>query len=215
MVTIKNTAMKMKLKSNLSSAGAASLLLLLLAAGCGGGTSTAEMLLMDAPPVGVTSVKIWVAAMQVHVAEGDDNETNSALVVDDTSIDDDGRWSSLTVDRSIDLVQHQGETAAEVLGQLPLPEGKITQLRLVIDTTKPNTATVNGVDCNLDTSKVAKNGVKITHPFKAFRSGRGAKHQVFVDLKLDESLTARGACFELKPVINLHKVRTNGADVML
>ena len=180
----------------------------LLAIGCGE-SSTAELRLMDAPPAGVTSVKIYVASMQVHV--DDKSKTSSTL----DGIDDDQKWHSLSVNKTIDLVQHQGETAALVLGQLGLPVGKITQIRLLLDTTKPNTATLNGVVCNLDTSKVAQKGIKINHVFKAFESKNGAKHDIWVDFKLDESLKPAGNCFELEPKLKLHKVKTDGKDEVL
>ena len=182
----------------------------LLVAACGGSSSTAEFRLMDAPPAGVTAVNVWVAAIQVHVvdnAEARDADPN------DGTIDDDNKWLSLVVNRSIDLVQHQGETAAELLGQLPLPAGKITQIRLILDTTKPNTATRLGVACNLDTSEVVRKGIKINHPFKAF--GGNSKYAIWVDFKLDESLIENGTCFTLKPKLKLHKVKVDDKDATL
>ena len=181
------------------------------AIGCGE-SSTAELRLMDAPPAGVTSVKIFVAAMQVHV---DDKSKTDSNATNDSSIDDDGKWQTLSVIKSIDLVQFQGETAAMVLGQLPLPIGKITQIRLLIDKTKPNTAVLNGVECNLDTSKISAKGVKINHVFKAFASKNGSLHKIWVDFKLDESLKPVGACFELEPKLKLTKVKTDDRDEVL
>ncbi|MBI3179997.1 MAG: DUF4382 domain-containing protein [Deltaproteobacteria bacterium] len=166
---------------------------------------------MDAPPEGVTKVEIFVASMQVHLAKLDDDHTTSDPA--DSSIDDDDSWESLTVNRSIDLVAHQGEGAAEVLGQLDLPEGKITQIRLQIDTSQPNTATKNGAECDLDVGKVAKKGIKINHPFKAFDVTSDHKHVVIVDFELDKSLKAIGDCFELEPKLKLHKFKLDGVDV--
>jgi uncharacterized protein DUF4382 len=175
-----------------------------------GGSSTADLMLFDAPPPGVSAVKIWVASMQVHVADKDDKKDGDPR---DSTIDDDGHWESLTVDRPIDLVQHQGESAAELLGQLSLPEGKITQIRLVIDTSKPNVAVVNGTSCDLDTSGIARTGVKIIHPFKAFQTKKSSHHQIFVDFRLDESMQAEGTCFRLLPVIRLERVKTDNVDI--
>jgi hypothetical protein len=176
---------------------------------CGGG-STAQLNLFDAPPPGVTAVSIWVKSMQVHVADKDDKKNGDP---NDTSIDDDDRWHTLSVNHAIDLVQHEGETAAEVLGQLPLPEGKVTQIRLFVDTAAANTAVLNGMTCNLDTSGVSPTGIKIIHPFKAFASKSGSRHEIFVDFRLDESLVGSGTCFRLLPVIRLTHVRTDGVDV--
>lgn len=194
---------------------------LVLLAACGGGTSTSEIRLMDAPPEGVTAVNLYVAAMQIHVAgkdeaeqgAGDPAEGEEGMNPGMSGDDDGGDWETLSVGRSIDLVQHQGETAADVLGQLELPEGKITQIRLVLDTAQSNTAVKDGVSCELDLSKVNPKGVKITHPFKAFDSKAGSKHTIVVDVELDKSLVPKGSCFELKPVIKLHKVKTDGADI--
>lgn len=175
---------------------------------CGGESSTATLHLMDAPPEGVTSVRVTVAAMQVHVAKADGPDMSDP---NDASIDDDDKWISLSVNRSIDLVQHQGETAADKLGELPLPEGKITQIRLVIDTSSPgnNVATYNGTDCNLDVEKVAKKGIKINHPFKAFETHTHRHHDVIVDFDLEESMKLKQDCFELSPKLKLHKVKSS------
>ncbi|MFN7132403.1 MAG: DUF4382 domain-containing protein, partial [Myxococcales bacterium] len=176
---------------------------------CGGG-SIAELKLMDAPPDGVTAVHVTVASMQVHVDEPKSSKNGDPA---DGSIDDDDKWVSLQVNKKIDLVAHQGETAADVLGQLDLPEGKITQLRLVLDTSKPenNTATYKGKECHLDVARIDKKGVKINHVFKAFDSKSNAKHEVIVDFELDKSMKAKGDCFELEPKLKLHKVKTDGA----
>lgn len=177
-------------------------------AACGPG-STAELRLMDAPPAGVTAVHVTVAAMQVHVDDKDSKKDGDPT---DSSIDDDKKWVSLAVNRKIDLVAHQGETAADVLGKLDLPPGKITQIRLLLDTSKPenNVATYQGADCNLDVSKVEPKGVKISHVFKAFDSKDNDKHEVYVDFALDESMTLKGGCFLLEPKLKLHKVKTDG-----
>lgn len=171
--------------------------------------STAELYLMDAPPAGVTSVVLQVASIQVHV---DDKAKSAAEDPTSTAIDKDGKWRTLTVNKAIDLVQAQGETAAVKLGTLGLPDGKITQLRLMLDTTKPNTATLNGKACDLDLSKI-KDGLKINHPFKALSTGVGQEHKAWVDLRLDEALEPTKDCFQLKPVLKLHKFKTSGKDV--
>ncbi|MBI2377265.1 MAG: DUF4382 domain-containing protein [Deltaproteobacteria bacterium] len=183
----------------------------LLGLGACGGDASMELQLMDAPPEGVTAVEIYVASMQLHVVDKDDSASTSDP--NDSSIDDDNRWESLSVNKSIDLVAHQGEAAAEVLGQLDLPEGKITQIRLQLDTSQPNTATKDGTKCDLLTSKVAKKGIKINHPFKAFEVQRNHKHVTIVDFELDKSLKPSGDCFELEPKIKLHKFKLDGIDV--
>lgn len=193
-------------------------LLLALPAACGlpacssDAESTAEFRLMDAPPVGVTSVKIHVLAIHAHV----DDKTAKDADPADTKIDDSSKWVTLGVGRTIDLVAHQGESAADVLGKLNLPDGKITQIRLIVDTTKAGTATVAGKDCQMDMAKVAKKGIKINHVFKAFETGANKHHVVWVDFELDKSMNDdKKGCFELEPKLKLHKVKRDGVDVAL
>lgn len=184
----------------------------LLASGCASEGPSIQLSLMDAPPKDVTAVKIYVASMDVHVDGKAAKDADPA----DATIDDSKKWVSLIVGKEIDLVQHQGETAADVLGSLDLPEGKITQIRLRLDTTKPNTATVKGVDCNLDTSKVAAKGIKINHVFKAFTVGESDTLEALVDFELDKSLKDDGkGCFVLEPKLKLHKVKRAGKEVAI
>lgn len=173
-----------------------------------GGSPTIELNLMDAPPEGVTAVKLFVASMDVHVAGDGAKDADPA----DDSIDDDGKWTSLSVGREIDLVQHQGESAADVLGQLELPEGKITQIRLHLDETRPNVATYQGVDCDLDLSRINAKGIKISHPFKAIQASGDDAIEAWVDVELDRSLKPSGSCFQLEPVVKLHRVKVDGKD---
>lgn len=187
-----------------------------LAAACGSSGATAEFKLQDAPPPGVTSVKVTVLAAQAHVVD-----LSKAKDADpaDASIDDDASWVTLNVNRTIDLVAHQGETAAESLGSLDLPAGKITQLRLKLDTSAAdrNTLTSAAGTCNLDVSKVEVKGIKINHVFKAFESKAGAKGEVYLDFDLSESLKEdkAGGCYRLEPHLKLHKVKTDGKDETL
>jgi hypothetical protein len=178
---------------------------------CACGQAQATLSLMDAPPSGVTAVSIFVASMDVHVNDGGTGG-DSGSNPNDATIDDDDKWHSLSVNKSIDLVQHQGESAAAMLGQLELPAGKITQLRLVIDTTKANTATYNGSSCALDTTKVETRGIKINHVFKALSASKGDKVDITVDFDLADSLSPKGDCFELSPRLKLHKVKLNDTE---
>ena len=193
------------------------LALALAAAGCGTDDegSVATLRLQDAPPTGVTSVKVKVASMQVHVAKSDDKKTESDP--NDTTVDDSDRWVSLAVNKTIDLVAHQGEGAAETLGDLDLPAGKITQIRLELDTGEAanNTIDSDTGTCNLNVEKVAKKGIKINHVFKAFQSKKNEKLDVYVDFDLEKSLKKadkNGDCWKLEPVLKLHKVKRGGKD---
>lgn len=196
-------------------------------AGCST-TATVDAKIMDAPPDGVKAVKIWIASMQMHVVDKEKGEGKKGDPAD-ASVDDapvaktgeDGagepnKWISVTVDKEIDLAAHQGEGAAATLGQLELPEGKITQIRLVVDTEKPGSNLVTKTDdstCALDMARVAKKGIKINHVFKAFDVEGGAAHEVIVDFDLGESMKTKGSCWELEPKLKLHKVKREGAEV--
>ncbi len=186
----------------------------LMLTACGGAGSTATMRLMDAPPAGVTAVNVTVKSIEAHV---DDKSSSKDGDPADSSIDSDDKWVTLTLNKKIDLVAHQGETAANLLGDLELPPGKVTQVRLQLDTSAAanNTATFNGVVCNLDVTKVEAKGIKINHVFKAFESKDSQKHDVYVDFELDKSMTAKDGCFLLEPKLKLHKVKTDGKDVVI
>lgn len=203
---------------------AASLLALAVTA-CGSAGSTATLKLMDATKDSVSKVEITIASMQVHVVKSDDSKTQADPA--DASIDDattatDGEtygWQSLAVNQKIDLLAHVGEGAAATLGDLKLPEGKITQIRLVLDTTAGNnvaTKKADGTTCNLGTEKVAKKGIKINHVFKAFQSKDNAKHDVIVDFDVEDSLKEnQDGCWDLEPKLKLVKVKTDGAEQTL
>lgn len=196
--------------------GPAAALAALALVGCGGGESTATLKLMDAPTDDLKKLEVTVASMQVHVVDNDDKATEGKP--DDATIDDDEKWVSLAVNKKIDLMAHVGEGAADTLGELGLPEGKITQIRLVLDTGKAENNVATKKDdstCNLDVEKVAKKGIKINHVFKAFQSKGGAKHEVIVDFELDKSLKDSAGCYELEPKLKLHKVKTDGVDQAL
>ncbi len=173
--------------------------------------STATLYLMDAPPPGVTSVIVHVASIQVHV---DDKTKTTSDDAADTKKDGDGKWKTLLVNKPVDLVLAQTETAAVKLGELPLPDGKITQIRLMLDSTQKNTAKVGDKTCDLDLSKV-KDGLRINHSFKALDVGTGKQHQAWVDFKLDEAMEATKDCYALKPVLKLKKFKTGGTEVGL
>ena len=177
---------------------------------CGSDGSTAILKVMDAPPQGVTAVKVFVASADVHVVDADKAKDADPT---DTTIDKDDKWQTLELNQEIDLMAHQGEGAAALLGELPLPQGKITQIRLLLDTTQPQAVTQNGVDCAMDVSQVPPTGIKINHPFKAFDSKDGTKTEILMDFDVAESLKASGSCFRLEPVIKLVKVKADGEDV--
>lgn len=187
----------------------------LLAGALGGcasdGDSTLTLNLFDAPPAGVTSVVIQVASVQVHV---DDKSKTSSADGSDSKLDSDGKWQTLAVNQAINLVQHQGDGGAVGLGNLTLPAGKITQMRLMLDATKKNTVKVGDKTCDLDLSKV-KNGLKINHVFKALDTSLESRHEAWLDVQLDKVLEATKDCYALKPELRLHKFMSGGTEIKL
>lgn len=80
---------------------------------------------MLCPPSVVTLSKV-----EVHVAEADSRKDGDP---NDASIDKDDRWESVELaQREHDFLKLQNDTTA-ALGELHLPEGKITQIRLFVD----------------------------------------------------------------------------------
>ncbi len=171
--------------------------------------STLTLALMDAPPANVTSVVVQVARIDVHVEPG----SADARAANDASIDLDDSWHQFTVNKAIDLAAAQSEIAAVVLGDVQLPDGKITQIRLVFDTVKSSTVTAGGKTCELGLAKLPKTGIKITHPFKSFHVGKALQHKVWIDAPLDQMLVATKTCFDLKPVLKIAKFQTSGKNV--
>ncbi len=207
----------MKTLTNIAMAVAA-LFLALAVDGCSDG-ATLELKLMDAP-AGVEHVNLLVGSIQAHVAGGAENDKGEGQPGEeqadpaDSSIDNDGSWNTLEVNKTIDLMAHQGELNALSLGELSIPEGKITQLRLILDTSAPanNTVTVNGVACNLDITQMNANGIKINHAFKFIPAEAEDRVEITVDFDLDHSLVPSDSCFLLKPVLKLQRVKVNGED---
>ncbi len=185
--------------------------LALVVSGCGG-EATAVIKLMDAPPEGITAVTVFVDRIEVHVAEGDKAKDGDPA---DTSIDQDRNWESLAYGKALDLLAHQGEGAAALLGELSLPEGKITQVRLFLDLSQSNTVVQDGVECALELADVPPTGIKINHPFKAFAAKDGAETEILMDFDVGESLIPSGDCYRLRPVLKLHKVKVDGKEASL
>src|SRR5256885_6683724 len=182
---------------------------LLACAACG--DTSHNVFLYDAAPPGVTSVRLYLASVQVHVDDASAKESHDPS---DASIDADAKWRPLVIDRELDLMKHEGATAGANLGEIGLPPGKVTQLRLLLDLSQPQVATYQGADCDLDTSRVEARGVKIDHVFKAFDTGLGNHQEILVHFDLGRSMTpnAGRTCFVLAPQLELRKVVIDGVD---
>jgi len=188
----------------------------LLLAACGGTTVTLE--LTDAPPATESLAHVYVTLghVDVHVADsdddddddGDDEESAEANESKDKSSEDGAGWRTVTTHGgTFDLLALRNDVRA-ALGELELPSGKITQIRLFIDPDGKNEVDLtSGTICALDLSKVPPTGVKINHPFKALDVEDSSKLNLVVDFDLTESLDQTAECsFTLKPVIKLKHV---------
>ncbi|HVZ36353.1 MAG TPA: DUF4382 domain-containing protein [Polyangiaceae bacterium] len=192
-----------------------------LIAGCNSNT-TVRLELTDAAPdtSAIQHVYLTLDRVDVHVADSGDpsDETASesanadtATKTADTSEDggtEENGW--LTVKEhagTFDLLALQNDVRT-TLGELELPSGKITQIRLFIDGAGQNRIVLtNGQSCALDLSQVPPTGIKINHPFKALDVEGSSKLTIVVDFDLAESVDQIAACsFRLAPVIKIKSV---------
>lgn len=176
-----------------------------LCVGLGGcsGTGTVALQLTDAPvdTDELASVFVTLAGAEVHVVQTGTAES------DDPAIDEDNKWVSVPLERtSVDLLTLRDGVFAP-LGEAEVPEGKITQIRLRLDTAGRNeVVTKAGATCSLDLRAVESSGVKITQVFKAVEVRAGYVSELLLDFDVAESLSHDGGCaFALKPVVKLVK----------
>ena len=162
----------------------------------------------------IEHVQVTLSRVEVHVAGGDDADDEDdekgsdkdATEHDDA--DEGSGWRTVAAQAgTFDLVALQNDVRAK-LGELELPSGKITQIRLFIDPAGTNQVVlVGGETCALDLSAVPTTGVKINHPFKALDVEDSSELHIVVDFDLKSSLDQTGSCsFALKPVIKLKHV---------
>jgi hypothetical protein len=187
---------------------------------CGSNTKV-TLELTDAPPdtSAIAHVFVSLERVEVHVAGSDESEDDKSESKDapDTEAeaggasaadDGPGGWRTVAAKAgTFDLVALQNDVRA-TLGELDLPSGKITQIRLFIDGAAKNEVVLTtGASCPLDLSNVPPTGIKIIHPFKALDVSESSKLTLVVDFDLSESLDQAAACsFTLNPVIKLKSV---------
>ncbi|MBM4345712.1 MAG: DUF4382 domain-containing protein [Deltaproteobacteria bacterium] len=172
--------------------------------------STLTLKLTARLPVGIEAATVAIDRIEVHL--GADSQAQS-LDPASEAFDADGNWKGLQVGRAVDLAGLQSETQALTLGDVLLNDGRIDQLRIFLQSGAASTATANGKPCTINLAKVPKSGIKITTPFKPFRSGRNLRHAMIVDLPLDKALAAAGGCYDLKPLLTVRKFWTEGKAV--
>jgi hypothetical protein len=191
-----------------------------LLVGACSGNGTLALRLTDAPPdlENIAAVTVTLSSAEAHFAGDDDHaedrdggatkkEDDGDAKKDDDG-EGDGHWVRVSgAPLTYDLLRLQNGVS-ELIGEIALPDGKITQLRLFIDEAGPNNVTLkNGQVCALDLGGVDKKGIKINHPFKALELKGGKRVEVVIDLDVKESVEQAGACaYSLKPVIKIKSV---------
>ncbi len=196
----------LSLVASLSAAG------LLAACGGGGGgggaaaPGTLSVAMTDAPACGYDAVYVTVRKVRVH-------QSSSAG-------DGEGGWTDITlpVPKKINLLDLTNGVLEE-LGQVSLPAGHYTQLRLVLDPNNGNsmansvvltTEPANTTQISLDTPSAVQSGIKLNNEFDVLSDQR-------VDLVLDfdacKSIVTKGnGGYALKPVIKVIPTILNGID---
>lgn len=216
---------------------------LLMLAACGGGTldlsltsddsgdnalgtvSAAAVAAETTDLTGVKAVNVTVSEVWVHVAEdkADDEAEDS---VDGASVAEDSKgWEQVSSEElTFDLIALRNQ-ATKPLGELPVPAGKITQMRLVLEggaeeaSGKVRLAGAvveqDGTQCDLLVPKSAvKPGVKLSGLFKAMKIEAGGKHTAVLNLKLKESskLGTATCAYELNPVLKVKKFEASKSE---
>jgi hypothetical protein len=94
------------------------------------------------------------------------------------------------------------------LGALDLSDGRVTQVRLFLDTSARNEVVLrDGTTCRLDTREVSGAGTMVLHPFPGVDVEANNLTRVVLGFDVGESLERMGACtYRLKPVITLVRV---------
>lgn len=178
--------------------------LALFALGACSARGSLALRISDAPPdtSKIASVFVTLSKVEVHLADVDETKDGDPA---DTSIDGDNKWVAVPLAAAeFDLIQLQGDATA-ALSELDLPEGKITQIRLFIDSAGRNEVVLkSGETCAMNVQAISPTGIKINHPFKAYDVKSGMITTVVLDFDLQESVSQEGACsYSLKPVIKI------------
>ncbi|AEG91263.1 DUF4382 domain-containing protein [Ramlibacter tataouinensis] len=187
--------------------GAAAVVLAALAA-CGGSddgaTGTLLLSLTDAPACGYDKVHVTVEKIRVHrsgsAAEGE------------------GGWSEITLaaPKRIDLLSLTNG-ALEDLGQVSLPAGRYTQLRLVLAENRGATPLANAVlpsgsttEVPLATPSAQQSGLKVKVDMDV---AAGRTSGFVIDFDACKSIVATGAGgYLLKPVLRVMARTANGVS---
>lgn len=172
--------------------------------GGGGGTGTLRLALTDAPACGWESVNVTIEKVRVH-RSADAGEGDAG-------------WSELVLapPRRVDLLTLTNGVLAE-LGQMPLAEGKYTQMRLVLAANAGATPLANSVvpvgggEMALKTPSGQHSGAKMNVNIDIAANQMA---DVVIDFDACRSVVRAGASGQvlLKPVINVLPRFVSGAQ---
>ena len=192
------------------------LLLTVVVAGCGsgGGGTTAQpgtlgVSLTDAPACGFDEVNVTVSKVRVH--QTDTDNVNAA------------GWSDIVLDppKRINLLEYNDPTknngALLPLGDISLPSGHYTQVRLVLvpnnGSIPPNNSVVlsdTKEEKPLDTPSAVQSGIKLVHEFDV---PSGQRVDLLLDFDACKSIVKTGSGkYKLKPVIKVIPFVLNGIE---
>lgn len=169
--------------------------------GGGGGTSVAQngtlrLALTDAPACGYDAVNVTIEKVRVH-------QSSSAS-------DADGGWSEIVLNpaKRVDLLKLQNGVLEE-LGQMPLPTGKYTQLRLILADNAGTNPPANSVVLTSNKSEVAlktpsgqQSGVK-THINVDIAANQLADFVLDFDACKSVVVAGNSGQYLLKPVVTV------------
>jgi len=188
-----NIAKKIRGLVRITAAGCAAVLV----ASCGGDETTVDpsgsvrVALTDAPSCGFDQVNITVARVRLHRSQTADENASG------------WRDLALTPPHRVNLLNLTNGVLEE-LGQMALPGGQYTQLRLVLQPNgggSPANSVVpsGGSEQALDTVSAAQSGIKLIHPFNVPAGGLA---DVLFDFDACKSIVLRGnGTYGLNPVI--------------
>jgi hypothetical protein len=182
--------------------------------GGGGGGATAQpgtlgVSLTDAPACGFDAVNVTVSKVRIHQTNTDD--VNAA------------GWSDIVLDppKRINLLEFNDPTqnngALLSLGDISLPSGHYTQVRLVLGPNNgsipPNNSVVlsdTKAEKPLDTPSAVQSGIKLVHEFDV---PSGQRVDLLLDFDACHSIVKTGSDkYKLKPVIKVIPFVLNGIE---
>jgi hypothetical protein len=162
----------------------------------------------------VRSLRLTVDEVWVHLADAEDARE-----------DGEAGWRRVTdADQSFDLMTVRGD-ATLWLGDFPLPEGQVTQVRLKLRsgaTTEGARVSLpgavveqDGTVCDLSLPASAfEPGLKLSGTVEAMRIDSGGHHRALINLTIKDSARLSGAAcaYTLEPVLKVKRLQPGARE---